>query len=186
MKSLWIAETIKYDGRQLRSLYNYLEKGVLGDSVVAFRGPCDVVFEHMVDGEDLASRSAIRGDDMLHFLVERFETALITGVFMQRLLSSLAFEELIARLPSAAGWMRRGDDIYFQQRKLSISVATVSPVSALIHFAMNVQVKNVPVAAIGLDELAIEPEPFAHRLMAKFCEEIITSEQAVRKVRWVT
>ena len=39
MMTLWVNEKIAYDGSQLEPLKNYLKYRVLGDSVVAWRGP---------------------------------------------------------------------------------------------------------------------------------------------------
>ena len=70
MKSLFIKENFKYDGSQLRSLFAYLNYGLLGDSIVSWIGPCNVDFDHMVDGEDLLQKSEIRSDNMVHFIIE--------------------------------------------------------------------------------------------------------------------
>ena len=123
MKSLLVAENIKYDGSQLRSLYSYLNHNILGDSCVSFRGPCDVSFEHMVDGEDLLEKSLIKGDDMLHFIIEVFDQPLLSGVFLQRLFACIVQAELVL-LASNAAIQRSGDDLYYKEGKLSISIAT--------------------------------------------------------------
>ena len=46
----------------------------------------------MVDGEDLLAKAAIRGDQMLHFIVEEFGKNLELAVTRQRLLSALVME----------------------------------------------------------------------------------------------
>ena len=70
MKAQFLDSVEKYDGSQLVSLHNYLQHKLLGDSIVAWVGPCDVSIEHMVDGEDLLQNAEIRGSKMLHFLIE--------------------------------------------------------------------------------------------------------------------
>ena len=84
MKSLWLDQEFKYDGTQLHSLFGYLGHRVLGDSIISWVGPCEVSFEHMVDGEDLLAQSRICGSQMLHFIFEIFDQTLISGVFIQR------------------------------------------------------------------------------------------------------
>src|SRR5258708_7976068 len=100
----------------------------------------------MVDGEDKLAKSEIRSASMLHFIVEKFATPLFPAVLMQRLLASLCFDAIRECVPALAHeFTRDGDDIFWQDRKLSISIATVSPVSALVHFAVNISNINTPV-----------------------------------------
>ena len=89
MRTLWIEQKLIYDGSQLRSLYAYLNHQILGDSMIGWRGPCDVQPEKMVDGEDLLAGSRICGSDMVHFLVEIFDRELFSGVLWQRLMASV-------------------------------------------------------------------------------------------------
>lgn len=188
MKSQWISKTFTYDGTQLRSLFAYLEFGVLGDSVIAWRGPCEVSFEHMVDGEDLRAQAKIAGADMVHFIVEKFETSLFTAVALQRLLASLCLEtltELDGRPDKKTLLKRDGDDIFLGSGKVSISIATQSPVSSLIHFAVNVSNRGTPVETAALEDFNIEPKAFAERLMNKFCLEMNSIREASQKVKWV-
>lgn len=182
MKSQWLSQKTKYDGTQLRSLYAYLNHKILGNSIVSWRGACDVSFEHMVDGEDLLDQSAIRGSDMLHFIIEVFDVSLLAGVFLQRLLASIV-KDVIETQTSKVKLLREGDDLYFDNRKLSISIATVSPVSTMIHFAVNVNPAGAPVAACGIEEMGLEPQKFAENVMVKFSEEFSSCQIATMKVR---
>lgn len=177
-KFLETAET--YDGSQLRSLNGYMKHGILGDSIVSWIGPCDVSNEHMVDGEDLVAGSAIRGDKMVHFIVEKFDSTLLAAVGLQRLLTSIAKDVL-----DNPKLRRAGDDIFMDDRKLSISVATQSPVSSLIHFAVNVVNSGAPVVTTSLKDLDKDPREFAEQVMQRFCAEIETIVIATHKVRWV-
>lgn len=191
LKSLWIEKSFAYDGTQLRSLYGYLDHKVLGDSVVAWRGPCEISFEHMVDGEDLLQQSPIRGSDMLHFIVEIFQADLLLGVSFQRLFASICLELLRAKVLSNVAatqgrtFRRDGDDIYWGDKKFSISIATVSPASALIHFAVNCRNEGTPVPTCALEDFDLEPRLFAIDLMTRFAEEFDSIQTATRKVKWV-
>jgi hypothetical protein len=199
MKSLWIKDRFTYDGTQLRSLFAYLEHKVQGDSVVAWRGPCAISFEHMVDGEDLNAQSPIAGADMLHFIIEKFHLPLLGGVFLQRYFAAQALEvirEQVFKPELAMPLRREGDDIYWREGKLSISIATVSPVSTLIHFAVNVVNKGAPVKTAALCDLIVAPDAseqqladatqaFAQRLLACFESEVDSADIAAVKVRWV-
>lgn len=190
MKSKFLHEVDEtYDGTQLRSLWNYLEHGILGDSVTAWIGPCRVDFDHMVDGEDLLAEQKIEGSKMVHFIVEKFDTSLFAAVSLQRLFSSIAMDWLKAWAPKkevALHLTRRGDDIFLDGgKKLSISIATQSPVSSLIHFAVNVSNKGTPVPTSALEDLGVEPEAFASHVMESFCQEVRSITEATQKVKWV-
>lgn len=189
MKSKFIESNELYDGAQLVSLRSYLKFGILGDSVVSWIGPCDVSLDHMVDGEDLLAGAAIRGSSMVHFIIEKFDSSLLAAVGLQRLLASIVRDELASSAGNralAAELFRSGDDIYSaDRRKLSISIATQSPVSSLIHFAVNVSNKGTPVPTLSLEDLKVDPRKFAESVMEKFCAEVKTIVEATQKVRWV-
>ncbi len=188
MKSIFIDKEFKYDGTQLRSLFAYLDYELMGDSVTAWVGACDIPNEHMVDGEDLLLNAAICGDKMLHFIVEKFDISLFAGVSLQRLFASLAVDQLVDLMADkelAINLYREGDDIYLEDRKLSISIATQSPTSTLVHFAVNVINDGTPVSTLSLEDLDVNPKIFAESLMAAFCKEVETITQATQKVKWV-
>lgn len=184
-------EKSEYDGTQLKSLFAYLDHGVLGDSIVAWIGPCSVSFEHMVDGEDLRDQSEICGSRMVHFIVEKFGASLSETVALQRLLSSIAKDVLLEKMgPQPRFSVRRsGDDLYVAlsdgEGKLSISIATVSPVSGLIHFAVNVSNQGTPVKTAALEDLRIPGEAFAEAVLRVFSSEMNSVSEATRKVKWV-
>lgn len=188
MHHYWHAEAEAYDGTQLRSLFAYLRFGLLGDSIVSWQGACSVSPEHMVDGEDLRQGAIIAGDHMLHWLVEIFGLELTGGVALQRLLASLLIDELrkFSPLPALTDGLRReGDDIYLEHKKLSISIATSSPVSTLIHFAVNVDNRGTPVPTLALADLGVSAEALARSVNARFAAEFESIRAATQKVRWV-
>lgn len=178
-----------YDGSQLRPLFAYLDHGILGPSIVAWVGPCNIPFQHMVDGEDLLAKAVIAGDEMLHFIIEIFDRDLFSGVSLQRLFAALAKDYLqpaALQQLSAPGLRRHGDDIYFQDQKLSISIATKSPVSVMVHFAMNVTNHGTPVSTLSLEDLKLRPQAVAEDLMSLFRKEYISMVMATQKVRPVS
>ena len=188
MKSRLLPTEFAYDGTQLRSLYAYLEHKLQGDSVVAWIGSCDISFEHMVDGEDFLEGATIAGSRMVHFIIERFHTPLFAAVAVQRLFASICMDFIRTRLsPTDAASLRRdGDDIFFREGKLSISIATVSPVSSLIHFAVNCSNEGTPVKTSCLADLGVEPRDFTNECMTRLTREIQSIEEATVKVKWVT
>ncbi len=192
MKSLFIEKSISYDGTQLRSLFAYMDYGLQGDSIVSWIGPCNVSFDHMVDGEDLLAKAEIRGGQMVHFIVECFSTPLAEMVWQQRLLASLVHDFILekGRVEGRVPAVRRdGDDVFVKlpdrEGKFSISIATVSPVSGLLHFAVNVSNSGTPVPTASLDDLGILAAEFAMEIIKRFVAEFESVRGATTKVRWV-
>ena len=119
MKSKFIKKHISYDGSQLKSLYSYLNHNLLGDSIVSWVGPCDVSFEHMVDGEDLLEQASIKADQMLHFIIEVFELKLFSAVCLQRLFAEIFISYIQKNSKNkniASEVIRCGDDIYYKKK----------------------------------------------------------------------
>ncbi|MBL7686979.1 MAG: DUF366 family protein [Bdellovibrionaceae bacterium] len=192
MKSLFIEKSISYDGTQLRSLFAYMDYGLQGDSIVSWIGPCNVSFDHMVDGEDLLAKAEIRGGQMVHFIVECFSTPLAEMVWQQRLLASLVHDFILekGRVEGRVPAVRRdGDDVFVKlpdrEGKFSISIATVSPVSGLLHFAVNVSNSGTPVPTASLEDLGLLAAEFAMEIIKRFVSEFESVRGATTKVRWV-
>ncbi len=173
-----------YDGTQLRSQFAYLEHRILGDSVVAWIGPCHVSLDNMVDGEDFLDQSSIAGSEMVHFIIEYFNQSLFSGVLLQRLFANIIRDVIYELSPvKNLKLLRQGDDIYLSDKKLSISIATSSPISTLIHFAVNVRTEGVPVPAVGLKDLKVSETEFIKKCLASLKNEFESSLTATMKVR---
>lgn len=180
MQIRWIDDEVTYDGGPLRSHWILRRTGIVGDALVAFRGPCRLPPAEMADLEDLLAGSEIAGSDMVHFLWEIFDEGdLLLAIHRQRLLGATALEVLRARVPELPGAWRDGDDVFVDGRKLSISIATRSPVSTLIHFAVNVATAGTPVATCGLGELGVDPRDYAVELMRRVAGE----QEGIRTAR---
>jgi hypothetical protein len=178
----WCDDRIDYDGSQLRAHWILHRFGIVGDALVAFRGRCAVLPAEIADLEDLDG-PGIAADDMVHFVWETFAAGdLLLAVHRQRLLSAQAAEVLRALAPATA-IVRHGDDLYVGGGKLSISIATASPVSTLIHFAVNCAQGGAPVPIASLDQLGVEPHRFAEALLARALAEAISIAAARAKVR---
>lgn len=185
MKTFWSDERLKYDGSQLRSNFANTQFKVNGDSMVAWRGACDVTLEFMVDGEDREAGSKICGDDMIHFIIEVGGFNLIGITALQRLFAAVAKDVVMSLSPEknlVAEMRREGDDLWFGKRKLSISVATMSPNSAMIHFAVDVTNGGTPVPTISLTDLKIDSYEFARILLERFQREFLGLYSASEKV----
>jgi len=178
---------LTYDGRQLAPHWIYRQHDLLGDAVVAFRGACDVKLTEMVDIEDVKASAPIYSPQMVHFIAEFFDLDLEKTVYRQRLLIVTAKEYLEEKLDQPV--TRRGDDLYLrrsqdgQPGKLSVSIATSSPVSTLIHTGFNVQTEGTPVATVGLAEIGIDPDDFAQVVLNRYTAEVEDIWLARCKVR---
>ncbi|MCB0378452.1 MAG: DUF366 family protein [Bdellovibrionales bacterium] len=186
MRTQWLKEKITYDGSQLTPLYNYLNHDLLGDSVVAWCGSCAVTFEHMIDGEDLKQKAQIAGDDMLHFVFELFDFPLSAAIAMQRLTGELVLKTLksFGDSTKASQMVRVGDDLYFNEHKFNISIATASRTSSLIHFAVNITNAGTPVPTCSLQDFGVtDIEAFAEQCLAEIHEEFMGQKKAFVKVK---
>ncbi len=184
MKAHYSDKTLAYDGTQLRSHFAYETFQICGDSVLAFQRPADVKIEHMVDKEDVLANAPIFSQNMLHFIVEHFTDNFEWSIACQRLLVSCIREDLQDCLENAP-LVRRGDDIYDENCKLTVSIATRSPVSCLIHTGINISSKNTPVLTKGLEDYKLIPQSFATSVMNRYINEIRGMQKARAKVRGV-
>ncbi|GAB4423769.1 MAG: DUF366 family protein [Chloroflexi bacterium OHK40] len=179
---------ITYDGRQLSPHWIYRQFDLLGDAAVGFIGPCNVDLSEMVDIEDVKAQSPIYSPRMLHVIAEFFANELHTTVYCQRLLIVTA-KELLERMTERP-ITRKGDDLYLPRAdgspgKLSVSIATASATSTLIHTGFNVETEGTPVPTIGLAELGVEPAAFGEELLRRYAEEVEDIWLARCKVRAV-
>ena len=184
MKTKFIDEEIKYIGSQLAPHWIYKNFKIQGDAIVAFVGECEVHLTEMVDLEDIINNEPIYSKSMLSFISEQFGVGLTEGVFRQRLLICIIKELLEER---GVFVVRNGDDLMIDGRKLSVSIATKSTTSILIHPGLNILSEGAPVNASGLtSELGIaDVKEFAIEVMKRYSEEIEDILLATTKVRGV-
>ncbi len=184
MKHQFIEDKITYTGEQLHSNYAYSHFGIIGDSIIGFCGGCNITPQEMVDIEDVVSGSSIYSESMLHFIIEHFEADIEKAILRQLLLANI-IQVQISEQKKGCLTRRRGSDLYDNDAKLSISVATVTPISSLIHFGVNISSSNTPVKTKGLKDYDIEPREFALNVMDRYVEEHDDIQRARCKVRWV-
>jgi len=178
MRCLVADGRIDYDGSQIGSLWAYARFGIQEDSIVCFRGSCNIPLEHMVDLEDKINREHIESPDMLHFIVEHFdEPSLRVAYARQRLLACIAGETL-----KDMGFLinRSGDDLFFKGQKLSISIASTSAVSCKIHFGMNVECEGY----MSLGKMGVkDPYGVMKRIGERYAAEYDDMGRDMRKSR---
>lgn len=184
MKTKFIEEEVKYIGSQLAPHWIYKNYKIQGDAIVAFIGECKVDLTEMVDIEDVINNEPIYSKLMLSFITEQFGVELSEGVFRQRLLICIIKELLEER---GVFVVRNGDDLMIDGKKLSVSIATKSVTSVLIHTGLNILSEGAPVSASGLtSELGItDVKEFANEVMHRYSLELEDIKLACTKVRGV-
>ena len=184
MKTLFTDNEIKYIGSQLQPHWIYKNFNIQGDAIVAFCGECDVRLSEMVDIEDVINNEPIYSKYMLSFITEQFNVEVVEGVFRQRLLICVIKEALEHRGFTVK---RDGDDLFINNKKLSVSIATKSLTSVLIHTGLNILSDGAPIPVSALkSDLNIEDiKDFALEIMEKYSNEIDDIKLASTKVRGV-
>ena len=184
MKTLFTDNEIKYIGSQLQPHWIYKNFNIQGDAIVAFCGECDVHLSEMVDIEDVINNEPIYSKYMLSFITEQFNVELVEGVFRQRLLICVIKEALENRGFTVK---RDGDDLFINNKKLSVSIATKSLTSVLIHTGLNILSDGapIPVSALKSDLNIEDVKGFALEIMEKYSNEIDDIKLASTKVRGV-
>ena len=185
MEYRFIGNNIKYDGTQLRSHFIFENTEILGDAIISFTGAADVPLKNMVDLADVKAKAPIFSTSMLHFIAEHFNMDLNTAILSQRVLGAIITEELNRKIKNNI-ITRRQDDLFDGDRKLSVSIATTSPISCLIHYGINIKSDKTPVPTKGLNDYNIEAESFADTVMQRYMQEINSANTARYKVRSVT
>jgi len=172
MKHYYCAVGMDYNGEELRPLFNYQtfgSKGDQGDSISAFIGKMNVTTEHLVDMEDVIANDFIWSPEAINFVVEIFHIGIESAVLYQRSLMFIIFSYLLNKMylknlnANIENIKLNGDDLMVkvcgEYKKLSVSIATVSPMSGLIHAGLNIKIDDhIPVPAIGLDSIFSPPE----------------------------
>lgn len=183
MQTLFIEKEIKYIGSQLSPHWIYKNFHILGDAIVSFIGEVDVQLSEMVDIEDVINNEPIYSKSMLNFIIEQFDVALTEMVYAQRLFISI-IKEVLENYGVTV--IRDGDDLFFDKRKLSVSIATKSTTSCLIHTGLNIIKEGAPISASDLTEIGIKNiKEFAFKIMEKYKQEVESIKMASYKVRGV-
>jgi hypothetical protein len=187
MEKLFINNEICYTGKELVPHWIYRNHHIQGDAIVGFVGECKVSLDNMVDIADIIDESPIYSKKMVHFIAEHFNIGLIEGVVRQRLLIAIAKDVISTRLPNPNMLIRSGDDLYYDDKKLSVSIATKSLTSVLIHLGINILSENAPVKAAGLkSELNLDNiEVIVNDIINNYCQETKEIIDASCKVRGV-
>lgn len=173
---------VAYTGAELRGGWVRERTGLSGDAAAGFVGPCHVPTENLVDLDDARAGAFIRAASMAHVIAEHPVCTLETAVLRQRLLVAILAEVLAQQGKIAR---RDGDDLYYDGRKLTVSIAAPSGASCLIHLGINVDPRGAPVPAVGLAEMGLDGRRVLDELLACYARELGGVAHAQTKVKTV-
>lgn len=175
MKCIVLPDKFDYDGSQISSLWAYNSFGVQEDSVVVFRGACDVKIEHMIDLEDRRANESIWSEDMVSFIIEHFDSIDLKLIYARQRLFTALVREYLSDLGIQT--TREGDDLFLKGKKLTVSIASTSAVSQKIHFGINVS-HNV---YGNLEEAGISEDKQVTSLMQAIGEAYVREFEDIEK-----
>ncbi len=183
MNVMVVDHEIPYTGRELRTGWVREASGLEGEAAVGFVGPCRVNNEDLVDMEDAEAGTFIEAELMAHVLAEHPGCNIAEGVLRQRMLVCLLCEILGERFK---GVQRSGDDVYYDGRKLTVSIAAPSPGGCMIHLGINVRPEGAPVPAVGLEDMGVDPHELLRRLLDGYDRELRSCAHAQTKVKAIS
>ena len=174
-----------YDGSQINPLWAYEYLDVRGDSIVVFRGA--MIVSNIKDVEDEKNKKAIEGIDLIHFIVERFDSpaGIRQAYYLQRILV-VCIQDVLRNYGLSSE--RRGDDLFVDGKKLTVSIATAGISSEKIHCGINLTERGTPpeASAVGLYELGIDPDRWkdiGREIAERFVFEVEDIESDICKTR---
>lgn len=187
-----IDEIFEYDGSQIDPSWAFQEFGIYGSSIITWIGPVNIAPDNLKDFADVGLE--IKSNYMVNFICEFFDqqpTNMRVAYLRQRLLV-LIFREILTEY--GVPTKREGDDIFVDNKKLSISIASVSLSSAKIHFALNLEDKGTPddVDTIGLYDIKVNGKQIFTKENVKelidttvnrFIDELETIENDISKTK---
>ena len=185
MNELFCEDNIKYTGKELYPHWIMNKFRLVGDSIVSFVGEVDVPIDNMVDIEDRINDEPIYAASMLNFIIEHFDFS-IKEIALAQIILIQTIKEVFAD-DYNINLKRKGDDLYWDNRKLSVSIATKSIVSGLIHTALNIDSTGAPVNASEINELGIDDiKALSQKIMTRYSDNIEKVNFAITKVRGVS
>jgi len=188
MKYKKLEEPLLYDGSPIEPFWAFKELKVKGPSIVAWIGPMNIKPDELIDYEDVGLE--IKSDEMIHFIVEHFDCqpANIKICYHRQRILVMIVKDILSELNINTS--RNGDDLYFEGKKLSVSIATCSNSSMKIHFGMNVTNKGTPddIETIGLLECQKDMNyqkinELIDKISESFINEIESIEEDITKTK---
>ena len=190
MKHLKLKNGTSYDGSQIEPYWAFKTFGIKDSSIVSWMGPMNIHPNNLIDFEDIGIE--IKGDKMLHFIVEHFDTqpANLNLCYHRQRILVMIVKDLLNDFGMTTS--REGDDLFFEKEtkrgKLSVSIATCSVSSMKIHFALNLTEEGTPddvetsaLLESGLNIGIVEVEQLAETACDKYITEISSIKSDITK-----
>ena len=147
----------------------------------------------MIDIQDIIREKdlaeiLISGDDCIHFIIEMFDDQPANLKVAYHRLHLLAFiVQKIVEEEYKISLEKKGTDLYYNEKKLNVAIATSSNSSSKIHFGINIVSTGVPVyvKAVGLKDIneKINLKKLAERIGKEFIAELSAIDHDVMKSR---
>ena len=190
-----LTKSTTYDGSQLSSQYTSQHYNIIGNSILIFRGGMKLSPKEMVDIKDIQREShlseiLISSEDSLHFIIEEFDIQppnMEIEYYRLRVLTQVIIELLQSK---GLKTTRKGTDIFIEDKKVNVGIATISVSSGKIHFGLNIACKGFPkhVNATCMYEVGIKEEEIfeiAERIAEKYILEIHKVKEDVAKTKYI-
>lgn len=188
LKLIKLEPGLLYDGSQIKPMWAFKSLGVKGSSIVSWIGPMNIKSDELIDYEDVGLE--IKSDEMLHFIIEHFDAqpADIRLCYHRQRILVMIVQDLLQEIGIETS--RKGDDLYCDEGKLSVSIATCSTSSMKIHFAMNLTSQGTPqnIKISGLLECSRELDmdevsKLPDKISETYMDEILDIEEDISKTR---
>ena len=185
MSIVFVKDRLDYTGKEIEPLWAFKTFDVQKDSIVVFRGKMEVTAENMKDLKDVKRerniKIPIKSEDAINFVVEHFDAVDLKTIYLRQRLLVFIAKEVIESYNIKL--KRDGDDLYFEDKKLSVCIACKGVVSAKIHLGINVKSKGVEhVKIIGLEDLGINNiDEVMREIAIRYAKEIDKIERDLRK-----
>ncbi|MBO7719804.1 MAG: DUF366 family protein, partial [Methanosphaera sp.] len=110
--------------------------------IVSWIGPMDIQSDNLIDYEDVGLD--IKGNKMLHFIVEHFDEqpGNLRLIYHRQRILVMITRDILRQY--SVDTTQDGDDIFIDNGKLSVSIASASISSMKIHFALNITTQGTP------------------------------------------
>jgi hypothetical protein len=188
MKYKRLKGPVLYDGSQIEPMWALKNFNIKGSSLISWIGPMNLEKDEIIDYEDVGLE--IKSDEMLHLMVEHFDCQpadLRLCYHRQRLLVTI-IKDILEQM--GLDITRNGDDLFINQGKLSVSIATCSASSMKIHFGVNLTTDGTPedVTTAGLRDWieGLDKESsfeIAEKAFDAYKKEINSIEEDISKTR---
>ncbi len=188
LKLIKLEPGLMYDGSQIKPMWAFQSLGVKGSSIVSWIGPMNIQPDELIDYEDVGLE--IKSDEMLHFIIEHFDVqpADIRLCYHRQRILVMIVQNVLTGLGIKT--IRKGDDIFGDEGKLSVSIASCSLSSMKIHFAMNLTTQGTPedVDTVGLMEFSTDLDlniisKLADKISEAYVNEILDIEDDISKTK---